>query len=75
MLQSSSTSLSLTSFEHGMGSSAPLSGTTSTLVAEDSDTEVGPNASSRSRQKKFLKTFKQLPQEEQVLQSKKFTPF
>jgi hypothetical protein len=53
--------------EHSLASSASLSGTTSTLVAEESDSELGP--SSRSRQKKFLKTFKQLPQEEQVLQS------
>lgn len=55
--------------EQSLASSASLSGTTSTLVADDSDSELGPNTSSRSRQKKFLKTFKQLPQEEQVLQS------
>ena len=49
------------------------------IVAEESDSDLGPNqlstSNSRSRQKKFLKTFKHLPQEELVLQRKLFMLF
>ena len=46
------------------------------VLAEESDSDLGQNqpstSNSRARQKKFLKTFKHLPQEELVLQRKTF---
>lgn len=55
-----------------------IQGKISSQPSHDSDSDYGPPAippstsNNRSRQKKFMKTFSQLPQEEVVLQSKCF---